>query len=113
MRSLDVAHIRLLFSFTYADIYYPYALVHWFSHVRDNPDEDTGLWVVEPDRDAADGSPQYAAIHLDTVLCAAHLIGVYGGDILPKDLSATDSLDAFLSFYVNKFIDNYAFLIAY
>jgi hypothetical protein len=112
MRSLDVAHVRLLFSFTYADTCYPCALVHWFSRVGDSPDEDTGLWMVEPDRNA-DGSPHAAVIHLDTVLRAAHLIGVYGGDILPKDLSATDSLDAFHLFYVNKFIDNHAFLIAY
>lgn len=112
MRSLDVARVRLFFSFTYAGIYYPCALVHWFSRVGDNPDEDTGLWVVEPDR-TADGSPIAAVIHLDTVLRAAHLIGVYGGDILPKELSFTDSLDAFHSFYVNKYIDHHAFQIAY
>jgi hypothetical protein len=113
MRSLDVARVRLFFSFTYAGTYYPCALVHWFSRVGDGPDEDTGLWMVEPDCDAANGSPHAAVIHLDAVLRAAHLIGVYGSDILPKDLSFTDSLDSFLSFYVNKFIDNHAFLIAY
>ncbi|KAF8488275.1 hypothetical protein F5888DRAFT_1796370 [Russula emetica] len=113
MRSLDVARVQLLFSFTYADTYYPCALVHWFLRVGDNPDEDTGLWMVEPDRDAADGSPHAAVIHLDTVFRAAHLIGVYGSDFLPKDLSFTDSLDAFRLFYVNKFIDNHAFLTAY
>ena len=113
MRSLDVARVRLLFSFTYANTHYPCVLVHWFSRVGDNPDEDTGLWMVEPDHDAADGSPCGAVIHLDTVLRCAHLIGVYGSDILPKDLSFTDSLDAFRSFYVNKFIDNHAFQIAY
>lgn len=113
MRSLDVARVRLFFSFTYAGTYYPCALVHWFSRVGDSPDEDTGLWMVEPDRDATDGSPHAAVIHVDAVLRAAHLIGVYGRDILPKDLSSADSLDAFLSFYVNKFADNHAFQIAY
>ncbi|KAF8488764.1 hypothetical protein F5888DRAFT_1796301 [Russula emetica] len=113
MRSLDVARVQLLFSFTYADTYYPCALVHWFLRVGDNPDEDTGLWMVEPDRDAANSSPHAAVIHLDTVFRAAHLIGVYGSDFLPKDLSFTDSLDAFRLFYVNKFIDNHAFLTAY
>ena len=113
MRSLDVARVRLFFSFTYADTYYPCALVHWFSRVGDGPDEDTGLWMVKLDRDMADGSVHAAVIHLEAVLRAAHLIGVYGDDILPKDLSFTDSLDAFLLFYVNKFIDNHAFQIAY
>ena len=113
MRSLDVARVRLLFSFTYAGTYYPCALVHWFSRVGDGPDEDTGLWIVEPDHDTADGSVRAAVIHLEAVLRAAHLIGVYGNDILPQDLSFTDSLDAFRLFYVNKFIDNHAFLTAY
>lgn len=113
MRSLDVARVRLLFSFTYAGTFYPCALVHWFSRVGDDPDEDTGLWMVEPDCDTVDGSPHAAVIHLDTVLRAAHLIGVYGSEILPKNLSAADSLDAFRSFYVNKFVDNHAFQIAY
>jgi hypothetical protein len=105
--------MRLLFSFTYAGTYYPCALVHWFAHVGDNPDEDTGLWMVKPDHDAVDDSPHVAVIHLDTVLRCAHLIGVYGSDILLKDMSYTDSLDAFRSFYVNKFIDHHAFQIAY
>lgn len=113
MQSLDVARVRRFFSFTYAGISYPCALVHWFSRVGDNADEDTGLWMVELDHDTADGSPHAAVIHLDTILRAAHLIGVYGSDILPKDMSSADSLDAFRSFYVNKFIDNHAFQIAY
>jgi hypothetical protein len=112
MQSLDVAHVCLFFSFTYASRYYPCALVHWFSRIGDNPDEDTGCWMVEPDR-AADGSPHAAIIHLDAVLRAAHLIGICGSDMLPKDLSFADSLDVFLAFYVNKFIDNHAFHIAY
>jgi hypothetical protein len=113
MRSLDVARVRLFFSFTYAGTSYPCALVHWYSRVGDSPDEDTGLWMVEPDHDTADGSPHAAVIHLDTVLRSAHLIGVYGSDFLPKDMSSADSLDAFRSYYVNKFIDNHAFQIAY
>lgn len=113
MRSLDVARVRLLFSFTYAGTNYPCALVHWFSRVGEGPDEDTGLWMVEPDCDTADGSVHAAVIHLESILRAAHLIGVYGNDILPKELSYTDSLDAFRLFYVNKFIDNHAFLTAY
>jgi hypothetical protein len=113
MCSLNVARIRLFFSFTHAGILYPCALVHWFMHIGDNPDKDTGLWMVKPDCDAVDGSPHTAVIHLDTVLHAAHLIGVYGSEVLPKGLSFADSLDAFCSFYVNKFIDNHAFQIAY
>ena len=72
----------------------------------------TGMWVVEPDFNA-DGSPLVSVIHLDCILRAAHLIGVCSSDFLPKELSFHHSLDAFLSFYVNKFIDHHAFEIAF
>jgi hypothetical protein len=36
------------------------------------PDEDTGMWVVEPDFNA-DGSPLVSVIHLDCILRAATL----------------------------------------
>ncbi|KAI0279322.1 hypothetical protein BGY98DRAFT_460372 [Russula aff. rugulosa BPL654] len=31
------------FSFSDDGVDYPYALVHWFSHVGDSPDEHTGI----------------------------------------------------------------------
>lgn len=65
--------------------------------------------MVEPDHDVANNPFCAAVIHLNTMLCCAHLIEVYGSDIVPKDLFFTNFLDAFHLFYVNKFIDNYAF----
>jgi hypothetical protein len=91
MRGLDVARVRLFFSIKFQNIMYPCALVHWYSH----------------------GSPFVAVIHLDSVLCAAHLIGVYGADFLPKGIPLTSSLDVFQSHYVNKYIDHHAFEIAF
>jgi hypothetical protein len=82
------------------------------SHLSSEPDEDTGMWVVEPDFND-DGSPYMTVIHLDSILRAAHLIGVCNGDFVPKDLAFHQSLDAFRAFYVNKFIDHHAFEIAY
>jgi hypothetical protein len=52
-------------------------------------------------------------IHLDSVVGTAHLLGVCGEDFVPKDLSYNNSLDAFHSFYVNKFADHHAFKIAF
>lgn len=112
MRALDVARVRLFFSFTYSNVFYPCALVQWFSRVGDEPDEDTGMWMVEPDLND-DGSPHVAVIHLDAVMRAAHLLGVYGDVFLPKEMSFSNSLDAFYMFYVNKFIDHHTFQIAF
>jgi hypothetical protein len=65
-----------------------------------------------PDVDKA-GSPLADIIHLDTILCVAHLMGVSGEGFVPRTLTPDNSLDLFYSFYVNKFIDHHAFEIAF
>jgi hypothetical protein len=112
MRGLDVVRVLLFFSFEYRGKKYPCALVRWYLHIGDEPDEDTGMWVVQPESDG-DGQPVVSIIHLDCVVRAAHLIGVYGGDFIPRDLHLHESLDFFPLFYVNKFGDHHAFAIAF
>jgi hypothetical protein len=68
--------------------------------------------MVEPNF-KLDGSQSMDIIHLDSVVGTAHLLGVFGEDFVPKDLSYNNSLDAFHSFYVNKFADHHAFEIAF
>lgn len=112
MRGLDVARVRLFFSFKAAGKLYPCALVHWYSCIGDEPDEETCMWKVEPDFNV-DGSPLLAVIHLDTVVRATHLIGVYGDEFIPKGITFGLSLDVFRAYYVNKYIDHHAFEIVY
>jgi hypothetical protein len=106
MRGLDVGRVRLFFSFKFQKKFYPCALVQWFSHIGDEADEDTGMWIVKPD-------PTLSVVHLDTILRAAHLIGVYGTQSMPKTLSYSQSLDIFRAYYVNKYIDHQSFEIAF
>ncbi|KIM77450.1 hypothetical protein PILCRDRAFT_76723, partial [Piloderma croceum F 1598] len=113
MRGLDVARVRLFFSFSYEGIQYPCALVHWFSRKDDSPDDTTGMWIVEPDTSNDDGETLASIIHLDTILRAAHLLPVFGSDYVSRTLSFTDTLDSFYSFYVNKYADHHAFEIAF
>ncbi|KAF7292216.1 C2H2-type domain-containing protein [Mycena indigotica] len=108
---MSVVRIRLLFSFTYNGVYHPCALVRWFKKVGTRPDPETGMWIVEPD--IRYGSHFITIEHLDTILCAAHLIPVFGERNIPHDLRYTDSLDSFLSFHVNKYIDAHANEIAF
>lgn len=112
MRGLDVARVCLFFSFTFHGRFYPCALVHWYCRVGDSPDEDTGMWIVEAEKDAG-GAPRVAVLHLDTIVRAAHLIGVYGNDFLPNGLAPEQSLELFSAYYVNKFIDHHSFAIAF
>jgi len=111
MRSLDVVRVLLFFSFRSVDVMYPCALVHWFSLVDKERDEDTGMWIVEPEV-ADDGLPVISVIHLDCIFRAAHLLPVYGNDPIPKTISPHNSLDTFTAFYVNKYADHHAFEIA-
>jgi len=112
MKGLDIARVRLFFSFSHDGIEYPCALVHWFSRVGDLPDDHTGMWIVEPDI-LDDGENLTAIIHLDTVVRASHLIPVFGSQRVSRTLSFTDTLDTYTSFYVNKYVDHHAFEIAF
>ena len=108
MRGMDVVRVQMFFSFVFNDKTYPCALVHWYSKLGDAPDEDVGMWVVQPEVHS-DGSPEISVIHLDCVIRAAHLLPVFGDRFISKDITFYNSLDAFKAFYVNRFIDHHAF----
>ncbi|KAH9919575.1 hypothetical protein B0H21DRAFT_815539 [Amylocystis lapponica] len=111
-RGLLIARVRMFFSFSDDNILYPCALVEWFSPVGNEPDTDTGMWIVEPDFDP-DGRRSLGIIHLDAIVRAAHLIGVSGETHLPIGFKHTDALDAFAAFYVNKYADHHSHEIAF
>lgn len=112
MDGFDIARVRLFFSFKHDGVVYPCALVHWFKRLGDSPDENTGMWVVEPEVHE-DGTRFASVIHLDSMFRAAHLMPVYGNSFVPTYLSYTHTLDAFRAYYVNKYIDHQAFEIAF
>ena len=111
MSGTDVTQVKLFFSFRYEGIEYRCALVDWFSHIGDGPDEDTGMWVVEWDVDLY-GNQILQVIHIDTVIQCTHLIGVYGPDPVSTLLTFSDSLYAFHTYYVNKYADHHSFEVA-
>jgi hypothetical protein len=70
------------------------------------------MWMVEPD--FIGRKRVLVVIHLDTILRGAHLIGAAGPHLLlERDFDFSKSLDAFRTFYVNKFIDHHAHEIAF
>ncbi len=113
-KGLLVARVFLFFSVRYDCVDYPCALVHWFSAIGDTPDDETGMWVVEPDY-LARQKRLLEVIHLDTILRGAHLIGVTGSNFLPSNpkVDFLTSLDSFKSFFVNKYADHHAHEIAF
>lgn len=111
-RGLHAARVLALMSVKYNGVRYPCALVTWFSPVYDEPDVDTGMWIVEPDTDRRTGQRVMDVIHLDTILRCAHLIGVAGTDFIPRELRYYHTYDAFKAFYVNKYADHHSHTIA-
>ncbi|KAI0669674.1 hypothetical protein C8Q78DRAFT_1070741 [Trametes maxima] len=121
LRSLHIARVRLLFSFrpdpsfapsNMAVVATPCALVEWFSLIGDEPDEETGLWMVQPDLDS-DGRRVLGVVHIETILRSAHLIPVFGDDPIPPYLKSHNALDSFQAYYVNKYADHHAHEIAF
>jgi len=113
MHGLEIARVLAFFSFVHREEEYECTLIHWFSCPGTEADEDTGLWVVEPDFDA-DGNPLLDIIHVDSIYRAAHLNPVYQtSEYTSQRLTMHDTLDTFKRFYVNKFVDYHAFEIAF
>jgi hypothetical protein len=63
MRGMDVARVLTFFSFTYRTETYPSVVVRWFNTLGDSPDEDTGMWVVQPAHHA-NHAPTYLSFML-------------------------------------------------
>lgn len=112
MCGLDVAHVKQFFSFNCQGHVYLSAAIQWYSCCGDEPDKDTGMWIVEPDI-CEDGKCVTYIIHLDTIFHSAHLIAMYGNNPIPKDIPLCHTLDLFHLYYVNKFIDHHAFKIVF
>ena len=83
------------------------ALVEWFLAVDDEPDEETGLWVVEPDLDV-DGACVLDVIDARTIFFSVHLIPVFGGQPIPPYMKSSDALDSYRAYYVNRYTDHHA-----
>ncbi|KAH9946685.1 hypothetical protein B0H21DRAFT_808643 [Amylocystis lapponica] len=111
-RGLHVGRVRLFLSLRHQTISYPCALIEWFVPISEEVDPNTGMWIVEPEFDA-DGSRTSDVIHVDSIMRNAHLIPVFGGNFLPHGFRASDSLDAFQAYFVNKFADHHAHEIVF
>jgi len=114
MRGLLVARVYLFFRFSFANVEYPCALVHWYTTVGTEPDSSTGLWVVEPEYTHGHHYRSMSVIHLDSIVRGAHLLPRFPSNTqVHRDIDYTQTLDAYQSFYVNKHIDHHAFEIAF
>ena len=93
--SMDITHVYCFFSFTHTNCQiFPCALVHWFDRVTDEPDELTGMWMVSPSF-LEDGWHNLAVIHVDSIVRAAHLLPIFGDELVPPYISFHNSLSIY------------------
>ena len=107
MEGMVVARVQLFFSFNYKRVDYACAYVNWLVHDDDEPDSDTGLWMVSLEEHH--GKPTSQVIDVKTIARAAHLIPVFGSSSIPPEVHYYNSLDSYKSFFVNSFIDHHAY----
>ena len=113
MQGMEVAHIVCFFSLLCTNgVSYPCALVHWFDYVMDEPDKLTGMWMVKPSF-LDDNTCYLSIVHIDTIVHAAHLILIFGQELVPSQVNLHNSLDIYQGFYVNHFIDHHAFELVF
>ncbi|KAG0693018.1 hypothetical protein DFH29DRAFT_992452 [Suillus ampliporus] len=96
---MEVGRVLCFFSFCHSSETFPCTLIHWFKCINNEPDTDTGLWML-------------SVIHLDTIICASHLLPIFGDGFIGDHVAFHNSLDSFAGFYVNKFVDHNSFEIA-
>lgn len=103
IHGLHVARVLLFYSFDYENVRYSCALVHWYKRTDDRPDSLTGMWAIEP------RAHKLSVIHVDAIIRGAHLLPVFGdAEFVPHELNYTQTLDAFVAFYLNKYIDHHS-----
>ncbi|KIJ05455.1 hypothetical protein PAXINDRAFT_93461, partial [Paxillus involutus ATCC 200175] len=92
---MEVVRVLAFFSFIFQGELYPCAVVCWFNHIGDEPDEDTGMWIVR--LSLVNDNPRCQAnvsiIHTDTIFRAAHLIPVYSAQPIPPNIEPHHSYD--------------------
>ncbi|KIM49952.1 hypothetical protein SCLCIDRAFT_146608, partial [Scleroderma citrinum Foug A] len=52
-------------------------------------------------------------VHIDTIIHAAHLILIFGQELVLLEVNLHNSLDVYQGFYVNHFIDHHAFELVF
>lgn len=109
VHGFEIARVFLFFAFWHQDKKYPSALIQWFSFVDSEPDDATGMYLVQPDTTDT-GDPRLAIVHVDSIFRAVHLLPVYRDNkFISRDITMHTSLDTLKLFYVNKFVDYHAF----
>jgi hypothetical protein len=87
MEGMVIARVQLLFSFNYKSVDHIAHLSTGLSARTTNLIPDTGMWVVSLEK--RNGKPTTQVIDVKTIVRAAHLLPVFGGEKVPSDVITT------------------------
>ena len=104
MQGMAVGRVKGLMRIKHQGTDYPCALIDWFDTVSPHPSDVTGMFIVTPELSEV-GEQLSSIVHLDAIVRAVHLMPFFGDTTMPLDFHYSYSLDAFDSFYVNKYGD--------
>ncbi|KAG1863685.1 hypothetical protein F4604DRAFT_1882171 [Suillus subluteus] len=96
--SMEVVHVLCFFSFCYGcDLEtFPCALVHWLKLVSDEHDPGNGMWMVKPFfLNLELNTRELSIIHVDMIVCAAHLLPIFGKEFVPQKATFHETLDTY------------------
>jgi hypothetical protein len=103
VRGMIVGRVLALCKVPHGTTTYPCAFVEWFVRTSDEPDPVTGLWIVKPKLNGRRRDVGF--VHLDCIVCACQLIGVYGTEPLPVNSQHHWTHTIFRRFYINRWTD--------
>ena len=83
---------------------YPCALIDWFEKVSEVPSDVTGMYKIQPKLDKY-GQQVTSIVHIDAIFHAVNLSPMFRNTTVPIGFLYSYSLDAFETFYVNKYGD--------
>lgn len=107
MGGMLIARVLAFVAFEHNEIPYSCAVVEWFAPISDEPDEVTGMWVVEPE--VENGERPIDLIDTDSIVRACHLVPKYGSSPVPDKFHFAFAHTAYRLFYFNKYSDYHTY----
>ena len=104
MQGMTVGRVMGLMAIQHNGTRYPSALIDWYEKVSEVPSNVTGMYEIQPELDE-NGQQVTSIVHIDAIFRAVNLSPVFRGTTIPLDFHYSYSLDAFETFYVNKYGD--------
>ena len=113
--SMVVTRVRLFFTLHLWDnqnTVYLCTLVDHYKILGRQPDHVMSMWKVSLDK-VNNNQVLQSVEPLDSIVCAVHLLPVFGTGYIPDHWPYSLTLDSFQQFYINKYADHHSHQIIY